>query len=109
MNTSDQPPTKGFAILIKAPGAKRTFVPREGETITITDKSGKELWTFKVPVPIDNPGVILYDVQIDLLTERDFSHFCQKTWTCPPKLSEGGSPSHATPPTTPPPPTTNPS
>jgi hypothetical protein len=82
MNTPNDPPaTKGFAILIKAPGATRRFVPREGETITITDKDGKELWSLKVPVPIDNPGVIIHDVQIDLLTERDFGHFCQKTWT----------------------------
>ncbi len=81
MNTpADQAPTKGFAILVKALGAKRTFVPREGETITITDKNGKELWSFKAPVGIDDPGVIIYDVQIDLLTERNFAHFCQKTW-----------------------------
>ena len=82
MNTSnDQPVTKGLAILIKAPGVTRRFVPREGETITITDKDGKELWTFKNPEGQGNPGVIIYDVQVDLLTERDFSHFCQNTWT----------------------------
>jgi hypothetical protein len=34
MNTNDQTHTKGFAILIKAPGATRQFIPREGETIT---------------------------------------------------------------------------
>jgi hypothetical protein len=99
MNTIGQVPAKGFAILIKAPAATRHFVPGEGETITITDKSGKELWSFKVPDPIDNPGVIIHQVQIDLLTEREFGHFCQNTW----------SPGHAAPPTTPPPPTANPS
>jgi hypothetical protein len=82
MDTShDQTGTKGFAILIKAPGVTRRFVPREGETITITDKDGKELWSFKVPAPIDNPGVIIHEVEINLLTEREFGHFCQKTWT----------------------------
>ena len=82
MNTStEHPVTKGFAILIKAPGATRRFVPKEGETITITDKDGKELRSFKNPQGQANPGVIIYDVQIDLLTERDFGHFCQKTWT----------------------------
>jgi hypothetical protein len=55
MNTSnDQPDAKGFANLINAPGVTRRFVPREGETITITDKDGKELWSFKVPAPIDS-------------------------------------------------------
>jgi hypothetical protein len=99
MNTTEQVPTKGFAILIKAPGAKRTFVPLQGETITITDKNGKELWSFKNPQGQGDPGVIIYDVQIDLLTEREFGHFCQNTW----------SPAHAPPPTTLPPPTTTPS
>jgi hypothetical protein len=80
-NSTDRTPTKGFAILIKAPGATRHFVPREGETITITDKDGKQLWSFRVPVPIDDPGVIIHEVQIDLLTEREFGYFCQKTWT----------------------------
>jgi len=42
MNTSNDPAaTKGVAILIKAPGVTRRFVPKEGETITITDKHGK--------------------------------------------------------------------
>lgn len=99
MNTTEFPPYTGFAILIKAPNAKRSFVPGEGETITITDKSGKELWSFKNPQGQGNPGVIIYDVQIDLSTERDFGHFCQKTW----------SPAHAPPPNNPPPPTANPS
>jgi hypothetical protein len=86
--------------LIKAPGATRHFVRGEGETITITDKSGKELWSFKNPQGQGNPGVIIYDVQIDLCTERDFGHFCQKTWTR----------GQAAPPSTPPPtPTANPS
>jgi hypothetical protein len=75
--------SKGFAILIRAPGAKRRFVPLEGETITITDKDGKEIWSLKIPAPIDNPGVIICEVQIDLLTEREFTHFWQKTWTRP--------------------------
>src|SRR6516225_10063620 len=70
MNTTEFPPYKGFAILIKAPGVKRSFVPREGETITITDKDGKELWSFKNREGQDNPGVIIYDVHIDLLTAR---------------------------------------
>jgi hypothetical protein len=86
MNTTEQTPTKGFALLIKAPGAERHFVPREGETIRILDKDGKELWSLKIPGPINNPGVILHEVQIDLLTERDFGHFCQKTWTRPPSV-----------------------
>jgi len=75
-----QTPTKGFALLINAPGAVRTFVPREGETITILDKNGKEVWSIKVPAPNDNPGVTIYDVQIDLLTQREFGNFAQKTW-----------------------------
>ena len=78
MNTTEFPPYKGFAILIKAPGAKRTFVPREGETITITDKHGKELWSFKNPQGQANPGVIIYDVEINLSTEREFGQFAQK-------------------------------
>jgi hypothetical protein len=67
-------------LLIKTPGAKRSFVPGEGETITITDKNGKELWSFKNPEGQGNPDVIIYDVQIDLLIEREFGHLCQKTW-----------------------------
>ena len=63
MNTTEFPPYKGLAILVKAPGASRTFVPREGETITI--KHGKELWTFKNPQGQANPGVIIYDVQLN--------------------------------------------
>jgi hypothetical protein len=81
MNTTEETPTKGFALLIHAPRAERHFVPLEGETIRILDKDGKELWSLKLPTPINDPGVTLYDVQIDLLTERDFGQFCQKTWT----------------------------
>jgi len=81
MNTPTQPsPTKGLAILIKAPNIARSFVPREGETITITDKDGKELWTFKNPEGQGNPGITIYDVQINLLTEREFGKFAQNTW-----------------------------
>ena len=65
MHTTEFPPYEGFAILIKATGTKRTFVPKEGETITLTDKHGKELWSFKNPTGRDNPGVIIYTVQID--------------------------------------------
>ena len=81
MNTTDQTPTKGFALLIKAPGVERRFVPLQGETIRILDKDGEELWSLKLPTPINNPGVILHEVQIDLLTDREFGQFCQKTWT----------------------------
>jgi hypothetical protein len=80
MSTTEQSATKGFALLISAPRAERHFVPLEGETIRILDKDGKELWSLKLPTPINNPGVTLYDVQIDLLTERDFGNFCQNTW-----------------------------
>lgn len=80
MNANEQSPSKGFAILIKAPGVKRNFVPRQGETITITDKDGRELWSFKDPVGRDNPGVIIHTVHIDLLTEREFARFVQGTW-----------------------------
>jgi hypothetical protein len=52
MDTTEFPPYKGLAILIKAPGVTHHFVPREGETITITDKDGKELWSVKIPRPI---------------------------------------------------------
>jgi hypothetical protein len=79
MNTTELPPTKGFGILIKALGGTRSFVPREGETIT--DKAGKELWSFKHLVGTDNPGVIIYDVQIELLTEREFGKFAQNART----------------------------
>ena len=83
MNTSptDKTPTKAFAILIKAPNIARSFVPREGETITITDKDGKELWAFKNPQGQGNPGITIYDVQIDLLTEREFGNFAQRILT----------------------------
>jgi hypothetical protein len=81
MSPTDQTPARGFALLIKARRVERRFVPREGETIRILDKDGKELWSIKVPAPIDNLGVILHEVQIDLLTEREFGHFCQNTWT----------------------------
>lgn len=80
MNTTSKPPTKGYAILIKAPGAVRRFTPLEGETIAVLDKDGKEIWSVKIPAPIDNPGIIAYSVQVDLLTERDFGNFAQKTW-----------------------------
>jgi hypothetical protein len=40
----------------------------------------REVWSIEVPAPNDNPGVIIYNVQIDLLTERDFGNFAQKTW-----------------------------
>jgi hypothetical protein len=72
--------TKGLALLIKASGIARSFIPGEGETITILDKNGKEVWSIKVPAPNNNPGVTIYDVQIDLLTEREFGNFAQKTW-----------------------------
>ena len=80
MTSTEFPAYKGFAILIKAPNTLRTFVPREGETITITDKHGKQLWSFKNLQGQGNPGLIVYDVQIDLLTEREFGNFAQKTW-----------------------------
>ena len=82
---STDEPANGLAILIKAPNTVRTFVPREGETITITDKQGKELWSIRVPVPNKDPGVTIYNVQIDLLTERDFGNFAQKTWNRGPR------------------------
>jgi hypothetical protein len=41
---------------------------------------GKKLWSFKNPAGTANPGVTIYDVQIDLLTEREFGNFAQKTW-----------------------------
>jgi hypothetical protein len=81
MSMTDQTDTKGFALLIKAPRVERRFIPLEGETISILDKNGKELWSLKLPAPINNPGIILHEVQIDLLTEREFGQFCQKTWT----------------------------
>lgn len=95
MNTTA---TRGFALLTKAPGAIRRFVPTEGETITVLDKNGKEAWSIKVPAPNNNPGVTIYDVQIDLLTEREFGNFAQKTWNRGP----------ADPAATPPPPPANP-
>jgi hypothetical protein len=99
MSMTEQTPTKGFALLIKAPGAERRFVPLQGETIRILDKDGKELWSLKLPAPIDNPGIILHEVQLDLLTEREFGQFCQKTWTR----------GHSAQPGSPPQPTNNPS
>jgi hypothetical protein len=80
MLATDRTPNKGLALLIKAPGIARRFIPGKGETITILDKNGKEVWSIKVPVPNNNPGVTIYDVQIDLLTEREFGNFAQKTW-----------------------------
>jgi len=79
MSTGNE--NKGFALLIKAPRVVRSFVPLKGETISVRDKSGKEIWSVTVPAPIDNPGMILNEVQIDLLTEREFGRFCQNTWT----------------------------
>jgi hypothetical protein len=99
MTTQNQPePSKGFALLIKAPRAIRQFVPLQGETIKILDESGKEIWNLKLPIPIENPGVIFHEIQVDLLTEREFGNFCQKTWN---------RDSHSTPTTLAPP--TNPS
>ena len=106
--TTTQTHTKGFAILIKAPGATRHFVPGEGETITITDKAGKELWSFKNREGQGNPGVIIYDVQIDLLTERDFGHFCQNTWNRTPSSAVPSAKADASPPDTTPSAGTNP-
>ena len=79
MNTLNEP--RGFALLIKAPHAVRTFEPRKGETIKILDACGKEIWSLKLPIPMANPGVILHEVQIDLLTERAFGEFCKNTWS----------------------------
>ena len=79
MSTGNE--TKGFALLIKAPRVVRSFVPLKGETISIRDESGKEIWSLTLPIPIEDPGVILHEVQIDLLTEREFGKFCQNTWT----------------------------
>jgi hypothetical protein len=92
MSTKDQTESKGFALLIKAPRVERRFVPREGETIIILDKNGKELWSLKLPTPINNPGIILHEVQIDLLTEREFGQFCQKTWTRSPSSQPDPAP-----------------
>jgi hypothetical protein len=78
-----QTESKGFALLIKAPRIERRFVPKEGETIAILDKDGKEIWSVKIPAPIDNPGLILHEVRIDLLTERSFGNFCKQTWERP--------------------------
>jgi hypothetical protein len=88
MNTPNE--TRGFALLIKAPHAVRSFEPRQGDTIKILDESGKEVWSLKIPVPVGNPGVILHEVQIDLLTERAFGEFCKNSWTKHPEeiLSE---------------------
>jgi hypothetical protein len=78
-----QTKSRGFALLIKAARTVRRFVPKEGETIAILDEHGKEVWSLKIPAPIDNPGLILQEVQIDLLTERDFVNFCKMTWNAP--------------------------
>ena len=74
--------TKGFAILIKAPGAVKSFKPGEGTTIEILDANGRVSWSFKAPMGPGpgNPGLIIHEVQIDLLTERDFGKFCENTW-----------------------------
>jgi hypothetical protein len=47
----------------------------QGDTITILDKDGKEPWSLKIPAPINNPGIILHEVQIDLLTDQLIRHF----------------------------------
>jgi hypothetical protein len=52
-------PTKGLALLIKVPDIARSFIPGEGETITILDKNGKEVWSIEVPAPTNNPGVTI--------------------------------------------------
>jgi predicted metal-dependent hydrolase len=87
--------TRGFAILVKAPGAERRFTPLQGETIVVLDKQGKEIWSAKIPVGIDNPGIVAYSVQIDLLTERDFAKFCQNTWTKSPAAPTTAPPPQA--------------
>jgi hypothetical protein len=97
--TTTQPHAQGLALLIKAPSIARSFIPGQGETIKILDKNGKEVWSIEVPAPNNNPGVTIYDVQIDPLTERDFGNFAQKTWSHGP----------ADPPAAPPAPPTNPS
>ncbi len=43
-------------------------------------KTGKNSGSFKNPAGAGNPGVTLHDVQIDLLTDREFGNFAQKTW-----------------------------
>jgi hypothetical protein len=54
MSTSTtQNHSKGFALLIKAPGAARRFTPLEGETIAKLDKDGKEIWRLKLPAPTE--------------------------------------------------------
>ena len=78
---SDSTAQRGFALLIKAPGVIRTFEPLKGETIEILDAQGNVLWSFKLPVPMENPGINLHEVNIDLLTERDFGEFCKRTWS----------------------------
>jgi hypothetical protein len=98
MNSTERTPTKGFAVLIKAAGAKH-LRPREGETITITDKDCKELWSFKNPQGQNNPGVVIYDVQIDPPNRARVRKL----------LPEALNPQPATPPNTPPSPPTNPS
>jgi hypothetical protein len=99
MSTTEQTPSTGFALLIKTPRVERRFVPLQGDTIRILDKNGKELWSVKVPAPINNPGIILHEVELNLLTARDFVQFCQKTWTR----------NDSTQPASPPPSTNNPS
>ena len=71
---------------------------RQGETIATTDKDGKDLRSLKVPAPIDNPRVTIHEVEINLLAEREFGHFCQNTWNRGPACLYTPSP----------PPTTNP-
>ena len=51
MSTGNE--TKGFALLIKAPRVVRRFVPLKGETISIRDESGKEIWSLTLPIPIE--------------------------------------------------------
>jgi len=73
--------------------------PARNSPLSITDKHGKELWSLKNPEGQGNPGVIIYDVQINLITEREFGRFCQNTWA-PPLLSPIHCPQHQTPPET---------
>ena len=40
-NSNEQPASKGLAILIKAPGVTRRFIPREGETSPSPTKTAK--------------------------------------------------------------------
>jgi hypothetical protein len=78
-----EPEFRGFALLIKAPRTVRRLVRGEGDTIAILDEHGKEIWNVKIPGPIDDPGIRLHQVRMNLVTERDFVDFCKKTWERP--------------------------